>query len=107
MNQTECLNAVCMVLVNQSRIGSVRTESEGSESMEEKMAESLAYFSNRGSKVSVKIDGEMQEIATIVRCEDCGYSYTEGFVHERLICEKHPELGEVKGDWFCADCWKA
>lgn len=43
----------------------------------------------------------------LVRCDDCGYSFCEGFVHERLYCEKHPELGEIKGDWFCADCWKA
>lgn len=43
----------------------------------------------------------------LVRCDDCGYSFCEGFVRERLFCEKHPELGEIKGDWFCADCWKA
>ena len=43
----------------------------------------------------------------LVRCDDCGYSFCDGFIHERLYCEKHPELGEIKGDWFCADCWKA
>ena len=43
----------------------------------------------------------------IVRCKSCEYSYTEGFVHERLVCEKHPELGDLSDDWFCADCWKA
>ena len=43
----------------------------------------------------------------VVRCDDCEYSFCEGFVRERLYCEKHPELGEIKGDWFCADCWKA
>ena len=43
----------------------------------------------------------------LVRCKDCEYSYCEGFVHERLMCEKHPELGELKEDWFCADCWQA
>lgn len=43
----------------------------------------------------------------LVRCDDCGYSFCEGFVLKRLYCEKHPELGEIKGDWFCADCWKA
>ena len=43
----------------------------------------------------------------LVRCGDCQYSYVEGFVHERLYCEKHPELEELKEDWFCADCWKA
>lgn len=47
------------------------------------------------------------ESTNIVRCDDCGYSFCEGFVRERLYCEKHPELGEIKGDWFCADCWKA
>ena len=41
--------------------------------------------------------------AEIVRCEDCEYSYTEGFVHPHLICEKHPEFEEVADDWFCAD----
>ena len=43
----------------------------------------------------------------IVMCKDCEYSYTEGFVHERLMCEKHPELCDLKDDWFCADGWKA
>ena len=47
------------------------------------------------------------ESTNIVRCDDCEYSFCEGFVRERLYCEKHPELGEIKGDWFCADCWKA
>ena len=65
--------------------------------MEEKIAESLAHFSSRGSKVSIKIDGEMQEIATIVRCKDCKkrnswecWQYFFGRI-------KIPE------DWFCAD----
>lgn len=43
----------------------------------------------------------------LVRCKDCEYSYVEGFVHERLLCEKHEELGELSEDWFCADGWKA
>ena len=43
----------------------------------------------------------------LVRCKDCEYSYTEGFVNERLLCEKHPELGVISEIWFCADCWKA
>ena len=43
----------------------------------------------------------------VVFCKDCEYSYTEGLVHERLVCEKHPELGDLSDDWFCADCWKA
>ena len=43
----------------------------------------------------------------VVRCEDCEYSYEEGFEHPHLICEKHPELGSVAYDWFCADGWKA
>lgn len=47
------------------------------------------------------------ESTNIVRCDDCEYSFCEGFVRERLYCEKHPELGEIKCDWFCADCWKA
>lgn len=47
------------------------------------------------------------ESTNVVRCDDCEYSFCEGFVRERLYCEKHPELGEIKGDWFCADCWKA
>lgn len=52
-------------------------------------------------KVNSEIKGEL------VRCKDCEYSYTEGFVHPHLICEKHPELGSVADDWFCADGWKA
>lgn len=43
----------------------------------------------------------------IVQCEDCEYSYTEGFVHPHLVCEKHPEFESIQGDWFCADGWKA
>ena len=43
----------------------------------------------------------------VVRCKDCEYSYIEGFVNERLLCEKHPELGVLNNDWFCADGWKA
>lgn len=53
-----------------------------------------------------KVPGMFEEV-TIVRCKDCEYSYVEGFVHERLKCEKHPELEELKDDWFCADCWQA
>ena len=49
--------------------------------------------------------GSMPE--AVIRCKDCEYSYTEGFVHERLMCEKHPELCDLKDDWFCADGWKA
>lgn len=50
---------------------------------------------------------EVGERKELIRCKDCEYSYTEGFVHERLVCEKHPELGDLSDDWFCADCWKA
>lgn len=52
-----------------------------------------------------RIEGEL--IGNLIRCDDCEYSYTEGFVHPHLICEKHPELGSVADDWFCADGWKA
>lgn len=41
--------------------------------------------------------------AKIARCGECARCYTEGFAHERNICEKHPELGNVPDDWFCAD----
>ena len=58
-------------------------------------------------RVEQLIDHLMKERAQAVPCEDCEYSYVVGFVNERLYCEKHPELGPVKGDWFCADCWKA
>ena len=54
-----------------------------------------------------KEETDEKNMVNIVRCDDCGYSFCEGFVRERLYCEKHPELGEIKGDWFCADCWKA
>ena len=56
-------------------------------------------------KKTKEID-DMEEVI-IVRCKDCEYSYTVGFVTERLMCEKHPELDEVPEDWFCADCWQA
>ena len=70
-------------------------------------AERICEMINDHKTVAIiGVDG-MNEVAPIVRCEDCGYSFCEGFVRERLYCEKHPELGEIKGDWFCADCWKA
>lgn len=53
------------------------------------------------------LGNEIAKMPKAVRCEDCEYSYTEGFVHQHLFCEKHPELGEVADDWFCADGWKA
>ena len=52
------------------------------------------------------VDGkvfEMPKRGEIVRCGECAHCYAEGFVHERNICEKHPELGNVPDDWFCAD----
>lgn len=42
-------------------------------------------------------------ITELVRCKDCCHCYSEGFVHERNVCEKHPELGNVPDDWFCGD----
>lgn len=39
------------------------------------------------------------------KCADCGYAFTEGFVHERLVCEKHLEI-EISDDWYCADFWE-
>lgn len=39
----------------------------------------------------------------LIRCKDCKYLYAEGFVHQHLICEEHPELGTVADNWFCAD----
>ena len=59
------------------------------------------------SEIGKGLGEKMDDIAKIVRCKDCEYSYTEGFVHERLKCEKHPEFFDISDDWFCADCWKA
>lgn len=50
-----------------------------------------------------KILDPLHDVEPIVRCEDCKYSYTEGFVHPHLICEKHPELESLTDNWFCAD----
>ena len=47
--------------------------------------------------------GKMPKRGEIVRCGECAHCYAEGFAHERNICEKHPELGNVPDDWFCAD----
>lgn len=65
----------------------------------------------------IRVDDEKKDIMgnmplqdkpqELVRCKDCEYSYTEGFVHPHLICEKHPELEPIPDDWFCADGWKA
>ena len=52
-----------------------------------------------------RIEGEL--VGKLVRCGDCEYSYVEGFVHERLLCEKHQELGNLDENWFCADGWRA
>ena len=49
---------------------------------------------------------KLEQPKELIRCADCEYSYTVGFVHERLVCEKHPEI-EITDDWFCADGWKA
>lgn len=42
----------------------------------------------------------------LVICRNCKHSYSEGFVHVRLLCEKHPELGDLPENWYCADCDK-
>ena len=39
----------------------------------------------------------------IVRCGECKYCYSEGFVNVRNVCEKHYDFGNVDDDWFCAD----
>jgi hypothetical protein len=54
------------------------------------------YHSDDG--ITIKVDA-----IPLVRCGECAHCYAEGFAHERNICEKHPELGNVPDDWFCAD----
>lgn len=49
------------------------------------------------------LQAQLPKRGEIVRCGECAHCYAEGFVHERNICEKHPELGNVPDDWFCAD----
>ena len=39
----------------------------------------------------------------LVRCAECKYCYSEGFVNVRNVCEKHYDFGNVDDDWFCAD----
>lgn len=39
----------------------------------------------------------------VVRCRECKYCYSEGFVNVRNVCEKHYDFGNVDDDWFCAD----
>lgn len=39
----------------------------------------------------------------VVRCKDCKYCYSEGFVNVRNVCEKHYDFGNVDDDWFCKD----
>ena len=48
-------------------------------------------------------EAQLPKRGEIVRCGECAHCYAEGFAHERNICEKHPELGNVPDDWFCAD----
>ena len=48
-------------------------------------------------------EAQLPKRGEIVRCGECAHCYAEGFVHERNICEKHPELGNVPDDWYCAD----
>lgn len=71
----------------------------------------IGYIDEDGDSELVRNELEqkcyLREPVELVKCEDCEYSYTEGFVHPHLICEKHPEFEEVADDWFCADGWKA
>ncbi len=39
----------------------------------------------------------------VVYCEECKHSYTEGFLHPHLVCERHYEFGNVGLRWYCAD----
>ena len=39
----------------------------------------------------------------IVFCKDCKHCFVEGFVHERNVCELHPEIENPSDNWFCAD----
>jgi len=45
----------------------------------------------------------LKEQPDIVRCKDCEHCFVEGFVHERNVCELHPEIENPSDDWFCAD----
>jgi hypothetical protein len=39
----------------------------------------------------------------LIRCKDCKYCFTEGFVHEHNVCDKHEGIQGQPDDWFCAD----
>ena len=39
----------------------------------------------------------------LVTCNVCKYCHAEGFVNERNVCEKHPEIINPSDDWYCAD----
>lgn len=39
----------------------------------------------------------------LIRCRNCKYCFTEGFVHEHNICEKHEDIQGQPDDWYCAD----
>lgn len=58
---------------------------------------------NRQKEKMIELAKKLPKRGEIVRCGECAHCYANGFVHERNICEKHPELGNVPDDWFCAD----
>lgn len=87
-------------VIKETEDGIAFAESRGFGGLANTMRDVLSLLKEQEAKKVI-------ESTNIVRCDDCEYSFCEGFVRERLYCEKHPELGEIKGDWFCADCWKA
>ena len=58
---------------------------------------------NEAADAIEALQAQLPKLGEIVRCGECAHCYAEGFAHERNICEKHPELGNVPDDWFCAD----
>ena len=43
------------------------------------------------------------ELNPLVTCGVCKHCHAEGFINERNVCDKHPEIINPSDNWYCAD----
>lgn len=53
--------------------------------------------------VIVDENGNIKPMQKLIHCKDCKYCFAEGFIHERNVCDLHPEIQIPNDYWFCAD----
>lgn len=61
------------------------------------------YFPSMDEPIKEEFEAVDDKCIDLVRCGECKYCYSEGFVNVRNVCEKHYDFGNVDDDWFCAD----